>query len=367
MNSLTNRQMVMVLIISLTCYSIIKLPKVMAQSAGTGSWLSILVAALIFGLAAMLIVSLGGLFQGKMLFDYAPSLIGKVGTYIIVIFYVLYFMFILIYLITMKAKLLMSEFFPNTPLWAFPTIGIPVFCFIANKGITNIGRLSELIGLVFVGTSLFVHILITTQGQFNRILPLFDVADTKDYIVGVKDAMFSFLGIEVLLAIPITKINKKIKRTVFFAVLFIGLLYILIVESCIMKVGINNIISFDDPLIAAIRDTSPEFLDVFTRLDVLYLTIGFSAIFVGVSIVLAVIVEYLCRIFKKVKRQLIVTAVGILVFIQFMIYKDISHYKDFVEQVGQYLGIVASMLIPGVFFIIAKIKKVKVRGKKDAL
>ncbi len=368
MNSITNRQMVLLLIITLTCYSIIVIPKDMAQSAGTGSWLTLIVTALIFGIAAVIIVSLNSLFQGKMLFDYAPQIVGKPMTYIIVFFYVVYFMMILVYLITAKAKLLKDDFFPNTPLWAFPLIGVPVFSYIANKGITNAGRLSELVGVVLITTAIFVHILMITQGEVNRILPVFNAAEIKNYAQGLKPAIFPFLGIEVLLAVPLTKVNgSHIRRTAFFTVLFIGLFYILVVESCIMKVGVSDIVNYNDALIVAIRDTAPEFLDIFARLDILYLTIGFGAIFVGISIVMAVIIEYLCKIFKKVKRQIVVIAVAVLAYAQFFIFKDLKHYDEFITEAGTYSGLVAAILIPSVLWLIAKKRKKKVKGKKDAV
>lgn len=367
MNSITNRQMVMILFITLTCYSIIVIPKVMAENAGTGNWITLILTALIFGLAAVVIVSLNSLFQGKMLFDYAPQIVGKPIAYVIVVFYILYFFFIVVYLITMKARLLKADFFPQTPLWSFPFIGIPVFCFIANKGITNIGRLAEIIGIVFIVTAIFVHFIMMTQGKISRIQPFFNAADIKKYIEGFKYSIFPFLGIEVLLAIPLTKKNgSKAKKTVFLTLVFIGLFYIFLVESCIMKIGLNDIVNYKDPLIVAIRDTSPEFIDIFTRLDILYLTIGFGAIFVGVSIVFAVIAEYLCRIFNKINRPIIVTAVGIMTYIIFFIVKDLAKYEQFVEDIGTYVGIVTCIVIPGLLFILAKIRKVKKKGKSNA-
>ena len=367
-NSITNRQMVMLLIVTMSGYSIIVLPKVMAQSAGTGSWLVLIIAALFFSFAAMVIVSINNLFRGHMLFDYAPSLIGKPLTYIIVSFYIVYFMMILVYLITMKARLLNAEFFPNTPLWAFPVVGIPVFCYIANKGITNAARLAELIGIVYIITALFIHILMITQGKVNRILPLFNSAEFGNYAKGLKEAIFPFLGIELLLAAPLAKTNgKKAKRTAFFAVLSIGALYILIVESCIMKVGLNNIMKYNDPLIVAIRDTALEYMDIFTRIDILFLTVGVAGIFVGISIIMAVIIDYLCKIFKNMKRQIIVIIIGVASYIQFYFFKDIEHYDDFVTAVGTFSGLVASILIPSVLWAVAKKKRKMVKGKKDAV
>ena len=146
---------------------------------------------------------------------------------------------------------------------------------------------------------------------------------------GFKPAIFPFLGIEVLLIIPFTRQNgKKSIRTAFFTVLAIGLFYILVVESCIMKVGINDIINYTDPLIVAIRDTAPRRMQFFSRLDILYLTIGFSGIFMGISIVLMAIVEYLCRMFPRARRMAVVISVCVVTYGLFLLASGINGYED---------------------------------------
>jgi uncharacterized membrane protein len=49
-SDVTNRQIVIMLYLTLTTYTIISIPKVMAQSAGTGAWLPILAMSVIFSL-----------------------------------------------------------------------------------------------------------------------------------------------------------------------------------------------------------------------------------------------------------------------------------------------------------------------------
>ncbi len=67
LNTMTNRQMVFILLLSLTSYNVITIPKEMAASAGTGSWLVIFIASVIFGLFAVVITSLGNRFQGRII------------------------------------------------------------------------------------------------------------------------------------------------------------------------------------------------------------------------------------------------------------------------------------------------------------
>ena len=366
-NTITNRQLFFMLFLTLTCFSVVVISKEMAQSAGAGAWLTIIVTALVFALGTAVIVSLNNMFQGKMLFDYAPSLVTKPVTYLLSIYYVIYFMFILVFLVTGFSKLLNTDFFPKTPLWAFPLVGIPVFCYIAYKGVTNVARLTEIIGAVFLFTALFIHILMLTEGKVNRILPLFNPKEVSRYIEGFKYSIFPFLGVETLLIIPFTKKSgKKAVRTGVLALLAVGLFYVLVIESCIMKLGLHDIINYNDALIVAIRDTAPPFLEIVARLDILYLTVGFGGLFVGISIVMLAIVEYLCRIFKQMSRIAVVIAVGAVAYGLFLLAAGVKGFEKFGETLGTYAGLFSAFAIPITLLIIAKAKKRNAKGDSHA-
>jgi spore germination protein len=366
-NTITNRQLFFILAVTLTCYSVVVISKEMAEKAGTGAWLTILATSLVFALAAGVIVSLNNMFQGQMLFDYAPTLVTKPVTYMLSIYYVLYFMFILVFLITGFSKLLRADFFPKSPLWSFPLLGLPVFCYIAHKGVTNVARLAEIIGAAFLVTGTFVHIVMATEGEVNRILPLFNPQKIGRYIEGFKSSIFPFLGIEVLLAFPLAqKKGKKPVRTAILALMTVALFYILIVETSIMKLGLNDIVHYKDALIVAIRDTAPAFMEIIARLDILYLTVGFAGLFVGISIVMTAITEYLHRMLPKLSRLAVVIALGVVTYALFLLVSGIKRYEAFSTTLGTYLGLFGAIVIPLVLFIIAKAKKNNQKGGKNA-
>mgnify|MGYP001272990877 CR=1 FL=1 len=361
-NAITNRQLFFMLLLSLTSYSLVVIAHDMAQTAGTGSWLVIMVTALVFGAAASALVRLTRMFEGQTLFDYAPSLISKPGTYALCLYYVVHFLLILVFLVMELARLLNLDFFPRSPLWSFPLLGLPVFCYVAYKGITNVARLSEIVGIVFFATGIIVHIMMTIEGRVSRILPLFNPAEMGQYLKGFKPSVFPFLGIEIMLVMPFTrKINKNAGRAVFLTLLTIGAFYIFVVESCIMKIGLHNIINYKDALIVAIRDTSPQALEIISRLDILYLTAGFSGLFVGISIVMLVIVEYLCRIFKKASRLAVVAAVGAVSYALIIIAAGMQGFETFFSEIATYSGLFSSIIAPCTLLIIAVAKK---RGRK---
>ena len=124
------------------------------------------------------------------------------------------------------------------------------------------------------------------------------------------------LGIEVLAIIPFTAKNgPKAVKNAFITLLLIGVFYVLVVESSVMMVGFNEIVHYNYPLLVAIRQVELPYLKIFQRIDLLYLTVGFIGLFAGLSIVYLNIVEYICRMLPKVKRVLVVIAVGLAAFL----------------------------------------------------
>lgn len=367
-NTITNRQMFFILVLTLSAYSIIPLANRMAETAGTGAWLSLLVTSLIFMLPLLGIVHLNNLFKGKTVFDYAPKLIGKAGAYLISIYYVLFFLLFLFYLVLEVGIVLNADFFPETPLWIIGFICIPVFCYISNKGITTVARLCEVIGMIFIITGILVHVLMITQGKLNRILPLFSSAEIENYVRGIKPAILPFIPMSLLLAIPFAKQNgKKSTKTAVLTILFLVFFYVLVVESCIMKVGLNDIVNYKDSLIVAIRDTAPTFFEFFTRLDILYLTVGMTGLFMGVIVIMTVILEFVCRMFANVKRSVFSIALGVMTFGAYLILIGITDFAQFILETEPYLVFVSAMLIPFILLIVAKIKKVGKQGKRHAV
>lgn len=356
MNSgVTNRQIFFILLLTLTTYSVVDISRAMAESAGTGGWLTVLATSVIFAVAAVVIVSVGRRFPGKMLFDYAQQLTGKIGGYAMTLYYIAYFLLISVFLVLQMSKILQLDFFPKTPVWAFMVLGIPVFCYIAYKGIPTVVRLFEIIGLLYIITAGIVHIIMTTQGEVEHILPLFNPDDIGRYASAVKLAIFPFLGIELLLILPMRKTNSK--KVAFWSVIAIGLFYVLIIETCIMMLGINDIVNYKDSLIVAIRDLMLPFLDFFERADILFLTVGFWGVYLGISLVFTAIVEYVCRMLPGVGRVKIVIGLGIVAVTLCMIANTIDAFDMFVTEVGTYLGLVSSLLIPLILWVAARRKK----------
>ncbi len=353
--------MIFIIFLALSSYTVIDLPTTMARTAGRSSFIPILVAAALFGLAAVVIIKLNNMFLGKVFFDYSQEVIGKFFTYVIAVYYIAYFIIIGMELKVKIVDILAFNFLPRTPEIAILLFGTALFAFVAYKGITNIARLFEIYGVLFLVTTLGVCVLMIADGDKYNILPFINPSDMKEYANTMKDLIGPFGGLEILLIIPFTEKNKNAAKSAFSTLLFIGLFYFLIVECTIMTLGLNNTILLNDSFIEAVKITAAPVIE---RVDIFYLTIGLSSLFSGMIIVFCAITEYVCRIFPKVKRLFVALIIYIFFFILCLITINMKNIREVVENTTTYLVVVSSVLIPIIVFISAKVRR---RGKKTSI
>ena len=356
-NTITNRQMVFFLAVAITPLTIITLPKDMATGAGHGAWLVLLLVSIVFAFMAVIIVKLNMMYEGQVLFDYSRKIMGPAAPYILGIFYVLYFTLVSTYLCSGFTTILKTGILPRTPEWFTLLIAMPVYGLIAYRGITNIARLAEIVGFIFFSVALIVTISMLFEGKTNNMLPLFEASKADKYIMSAKDSINSFLGIEILTVIPFTQKNKKASKAAFYTMIGIGLFYIIDVLGCYAMLGLEEIKYHNYPLIDAIRLVEYRKIEFLQRVDIIYDTIGFMHVILAKSIVYLAIVEYLCKLFKKTKRAIIVTGVGLLLFILSNLVLHMPSSNKLFLSIIIYSGIMASFIIPLTLYTFAKVKR----------
>ena len=361
--SVTNRQLVFVVFIACVALTTITLPHNMALSAGRGAWLTLLLSGLIFGIMAVIIVKLNRMYEGKMLVEYSRDIAGGFVSYALGIFYALYFLLFELTLLNTSSKVAQVNFMFKSPQWALIFILIPVFGYIAYKGRTTAARLAEIFCIWFLIIAGATYITMLIQGDFRYLLPLFNASKTGQYIAAAKEAFPSFLGMEVLTILPMTKKNVKAPKTVFFVMMGVAVFYILDVYGCYVMLGLNEIAFHTYPLIDAVRLVQYPAIEFLQRVDVSYMTFGFIRIFIAEGIVYMALVEILCKMLPKVKRLVVVLGSGAVFAVLSVVCLGIQEIPEILKGALSYAGIAAAFVIPLVLYVIAKVKK---RGKKSA-
>ncbi|PAB59761.1 GerAB/ArcD/ProY family transporter, partial [Anaeromicrobium sediminis] len=252
--SLTNRQIAFCIFGLVVGYGVLSLPKNVAENAGTGGWFTLLIATAITMISTYIITYLGYVHENKTIYEYSNILVGKYITYIFILIYSIYFFTIFTMLIRLACEAIKLTILIKTPVWALSLLFLSVAYYAVVKRLGVIARICEIYGLIIIIGYITIQLTVLTQGELMNLKPFFVVGQIQSYIKATLVTILPFIGIEILIIIPFNKKNnKRIFKYTAFMVGVIGILYILIVESCISVMGVDSIIHYKDALFATIR------------------------------------------------------------------------------------------------------------------
>lgn len=352
-------QIAFLLYVTITGYSLIAIPQTAYQTAGTGAWLTIMMTAVLFAVGVFFIASLNRHFEGKSLYEYTTLLIGKPVAVILGIIYSLYFIFILLFLSRLVSDFINSTYLPITPLVVIIAIILITTGFIASKGITNVARLATLFGVVLAFVAVCVHILMFFFGDIRYIEPFFEKSQISNYFKGIGDLIVPFLGIEILTIIPFGSRNKKNGvLTAVLSLIAIGIFYVLVTETSVMIIGVEDINTYETSLVEALRQVTIPNVIILQRIDLLFITIGFAGIIGCLCIVYCCATEYVSKVFKKTNKKIIILLIGIACLFGGSLFKKGEDTDKIFASVVSIWGIAVAFFIPITLFIISKVRKI---------
>ena len=304
----TNRQIALMMYCIIVGYGVIEIPKSVAEGAGTGGWFSLLIAGIIFIFITYIITFLQYVYEGKTLYEYSELLVGKFITYVFLIICILYFFMYFTMVIRIYAETIKIIILNKTPVIFICILFYIVVFYALMKGINVIARVCEVYAFMNIVGFIFVNFLMCTKGRLVNIRPLFVVGDLMTYLKAIPKTILPYLGMEMLLFIPISRTNNKdIFKYTISMIAFIGILYIYIVESTLSVVGVNTIITLKATVFTIVRGVDIESLEFFRRLDGLYI------IYWSMNIVCAVclwghgVIVFTNRMVKNIKYNFLVS------------------------------------------------------------
>lgn len=356
-NNFSNLQISTMLYSIVVGIGIINIPKDIAEVAGTGGWFSLLIATLLFILITYIITYLQYVYEGKTIYEYSKLLVGKFLTNVFVSIYFVYFFTFLTMLTRLYSEDIRLILLNKTPDLFICILLLIVIGYALSKGISVIGRLCQIyIPINIVGTIL-ITFLVMTKGKFVNIRPLFSSQDMVTYLKALKTTLFPFLGMEILLFIPITQSkNKNIMRYTMLTVGLIGIIYIYIVEAVIAVIGVESVIYLNASVLFALKGIDIYNLDIIRRLDGFYIIIWSMNLVCAMSLWSYGIISILTRKIKHTNYNLNVLIIFCMSFIVSQIPKTFDGVK-LIMKYNSYLGTVTAFIIPFILFIITKVKK----------
>ncbi|MBZ9686750.1 spore germination protein [Clostridium estertheticum] len=356
---LTNRQIAFMVFGGIIGYGIMSLPKDIAEVSGTGGWIPLLITTVIVVIAGYMFTYLGYVHKEKTIYDYSVLLTGKFIGNILILIYIIYFFSLFTMVSRASSEVINLSVLIKTPTSVLALIILLISYYAITKKLKGIGRICELYGMIIIFLALIIHTLISTQGNLNNLRPFVPPVGIVAYLKAIPTSIFALLvGVEAIALIPFNKnINdKKVFKYVTFMIIFIGLFYIFIVESCISVLGVDSIIYYNDALLATIRRINIEFLEFLSRLDGFFIAAWIMAIFNSILINAYATVFLLSKWFKKISFNKLAFIVIVIGFFTSLLPKTLEDVQKIIKFTG-YLSIFTVLVIPLILVIITKVKK----------
>lgn len=354
---LTNRQIAFVAYCTMVGFGIINIPKNMVEAGGTGGWMPVAILTVVFMVNIYIVSYLGYTYHGKTLMEYSEKLIGKLFTRIISIIYSIYFFMFFTFITRIYAESVKMTMLPRTPSWVITFVFFLLLYYSLSKGLSVIARVCEIYGFINIVGNIFMSIIIFTQGEIINIRPLFVGEDLMMYLSGTSKVIFAFFGVEMLLMIPFSKErNSKVLKYAPAIVVITGAMYILIGESAISVGGPELVTLYKASVFNIIRGLDVSYLEIFRRLDGLYVFVWSLNIICSLSLWGYGVQQCICKGMNMKESKLVTMLIAIAAYIIAQIPESTNDVEKLLEYNG-YLGYIASLALPLILLIITKVRK----------
>lgn len=267
-NTLTLTQFTLLIYGTQSGIGILSLPRDLAKTGGTSSWMALFIGFALSVLASLIIVSVMKHYPNDTIIQLFRRFFGKWLGSLFSVCWIVYTM-LASFLITVTALYIVTTWIlPKTmPIYILLLLTIPGF-YLARNGIRIIARFSV---LVFFFTSwmaiLFMYPMI--KGEIVNLLPL--IKDGFMPIVkSVPQITFSFLGIELLfLFYPFLEDKSKALKGILIANGLTLLSYLIVTFSSFIYYGPYEVLEYVWPTLNLVKPVEFPFLE---RFEIIFLS-----------------------------------------------------------------------------------------------
>lgn len=355
-NKISIRQLQVLLILDIFGVGVTILPRRTAEFAGQNGWVLVFFATLLAVLCTYIITSLAEIFPNDSFFDYSAKIIGKPLAWILSIGFVIKIVLNLSFELRVFGEIIKQIMLFNTPL------GIVILCMLllgaycAGKGYETRGRIAEILIFIVLIPLIFVFSIAVTDVDFTNLKP-FMQTDSISLIKGSIITLFSFSGIDfILLVYPYIKKRDKIKKGSISAVIFIGVIMLVVTLITIARFGPFDVVQQMWPVLE-IMDTINLPGSFIERQDALIMSFWIISVFMIINASMFFSSLILKDTVKKGKHSLYILILIPVTYIISFIPDNIAQAYRFIELLYVTFGAAYIFIIPLLLLVVAKIRK----------
>ena len=226
-NIITSKQLIFTIIGSTIGVGIFTLTSTVVRDAKQDVWISTLMGSLLPLLGIFMLHLINRKFPDLSFAEYSEKVLSKWPGKMLSLLFVLYTMAFAAVVARIFVDILKTYLFPVTPVWALGILILLVSAYLASKDARVLGRVNELV--FYESLFLFVFILGAVPKIDISFFRPVGQAGLTNILMGSYDAVFAFLGLEVLLVFYSLVQNKKeIGKASLPAVLIITIIYLMV-------------------------------------------------------------------------------------------------------------------------------------------
>lgn len=344
------------LIISTTIgVGVLSMQSSLAREMGSDGWIAILITGILMIPLLLIYNQIFKLYPGKDFFEIGRSTLGFLF-YLVLLVLLCYLVLISSTVARNLGELIKTFLLQNTPVQIIILVFIIATSYIATHEIDTIARASYFIYPIIIIFAVFIVIISLPKADFTNILPVFQT-DFTSLIKGVRESLFSFYGLEmVLFAIPFVEEKDKIFKSEAIGVFTVIAIYISLYIMTLSHFSIEQIQNRNYPVVFLVRqlDLPGFFLE---NLDGIVIALWVLVVFASMAPLYFGAGKILSKMFKTKSHKYFIWGLIPVIYYVSLIPKN---YIELVTEMSKYLNIAALLavfVLPLLMLIVGYIRK----------
>jgi spore germination protein KB len=352
---ISNRQLTLLIIITVLSTAILFLPTMVYSEAKQDSWLTMIPFVILGIIAAWIITGLGLMFKDKTIIQYSEDIVGKIPGKIIGLIYIIYFIHINSVVIREFAELFVGPFYPDTPILFFGIGLILSSIYAVRNGIEVISRVNEIFSPLFFIAIISLFLMVLKDMDFKNLTPVLAEGFKPIIKANYVEALFVGEIFFISMLIPYINIPQKVRSSASLAVIVIGLTGSLAMISVLAVFGIHTAL-LEYPVLSLARYIS--IADIIERMDSFIVFMWVTGVFVKVAVFHYCAVLSLAQWLNLRDYKPLVIPVGVIMLVLSLIqFENILEMTNQIKEVFPLPYFIIEIGIPAFLLLIAILRR----------
>lgn len=339
------------------------IPRTATEVAGTGAWISLLIAGIIVLISLYIMIRLGLRFPEETLIEYSCRITNKWIGKGIGFIYSFYWLFTAAIIVRLFSSMLVTTVLFDTPIEVLIITMLVVVIYFIRHDIQTIGRINELYFIFIIIPIVMGVFLAIKEINFIRLMPFTGGHGFLPILEGSINSLFSLLGFEVVVLLLPSLVTQKMAYNYATKGIISPLaVYMVFVIIGIGLFGIEEIQNLTWPTLEVIKVTPFPGL-VLERLEAIFIAFWVIAIFTSCGNILYSAVVGLTQVFELQEHKTL--AYPVLPILLFIAMYPENIYEVFnVMQFISYFGAAIVFTTPIFLYLLAIIRDIKGDARK---